>query len=124
MGILDRAIDGQATFTLERDGTKYVVNRLELADAIAYVDSKIDPDTDPDDVKSERGRLLNEYVAESGLVSFEDDDLKDTPESQLALMTNPAFSSEARAISNACLNDDNFKMQRDEAVKKFAALTS
>ncbi len=125
MGILDRAIQDNATHTFSVEDTEYTVKRVSMVDVLMHIEKEINPKiTDEADIRKERARITNEFIGKTALLSVKDPDIADTPEARFALMTDPAFSADAREISNAALTEDNFVMQREAAVKKFCAITS
>lgn len=124
MGIFDRVIDTEATHTFKIDDTEVTVKRADAEDARRYVDEHANPDLKDEAMRSDRKALLNKFFAEEIIVSIVDADFEDTEGNRVMLMNYPQFAPDADRIRNEAYTDSNFKMERDEALKKYSPTTS
>ena len=124
MGIFDRVIDTEATHTFTIDDTEITAKRADAEDARRFVDEHANPELKDEAMRADRKTLLNKFFAEEVIVSIKDDDFEDTEGNRVMLMNYPQFSPDAERIRNEAYTDSNFKMERDEALKKFSPTTS
>lgn len=124
MGILDRAIAEGKEHSFELEGTTYTVRQTSYAEMIGYVNDMVDPELKGDAMRKERRRLMGAFLAERGLLAIKDDQVDDTEEARLMVMTDPAFEREFDAVYEASQTTSNFAMGREAARKKYSAITS
>jgi hypothetical protein len=130
MGLADYMLDVDKVADVKFEGATVQVKHIDRSKMNVFVESKMPmmPDTDDDELRVEyaeqrkalREKLFYEYVARHAVVGWDDEDIPYSEETAVAMLTSAEGRPLADIVAGKAMQSTDFRMARDQAIKKFA----